>query len=56
MKRLLTILFLGLSLCAFGQKVAIKGTVVGGANESPLPGVHVIEKGTTNAVAADANG
>lgn len=56
MKKLLTILFLGLSLCAFGQKVTINGTVVGGANESPLPGVHVIEQGTTNAVAADANG
>ena len=56
MKKLLTILFLGMSLCAFGQKVTVTGTVVGGANETPLPGVHVIEKGTTNAVAADANG
>lgn len=55
MKRLLTILFLGLSLCAFGQKVTVRGTVEGG-DDGPLVGVHVIEKGTVNAVATDEKG
>lgn len=56
MKRLLTILFLGLGLCAFGQKVTVRGTVEGGGTDGPLPGVHVIEKGTLNASATDEKG
>ena len=55
MKKWLTILFLGLGLCAYGQNVTIKGTVVG-TDSNPMPGVNVVEKGTYNATATDMNG
>ncbi|OJJ17937.1 hypothetical protein BKI52_29205 [marine bacterium AO1-C] len=54
-KLLLTLIFLvGLSAYAFSQ-VTVSGTVTDNSG-SPLPGVNVIEKGTSNGVATDANG
>ncbi len=44
----------GLSAYAFSQ-VTVSGTVTDNSG-SPLPGVNVIEKGTSNGVATDANG
>lgn len=54
-KLLLTLIFLvGLSAYAFSQ-TTVTGTVTDNSG-SPLPGVNVIEKGTTNGAATDANG
>ena len=54
-KLLLTLIFLvGLSAYAFSQ-VTVSGTVTDKSG-SPLPGVNVIEKGTSNGVATDGSG
>lgn len=51
---LLLFLFL-LSTAAFAQPVRVSGTVVDNGN-SPLLGVTIVEKGTTNGVVTDLNG
>ncbi len=57
MRNLLTILLL---LCvAFtvsAQNVEIKGVVVSGTDDFPLPGVNVVVKGTTNGTMTDMDG
>jgi len=54
-KLLLTLIFLvGLSAYAFSQ-ITVSGTVTDKSG-SPLPGVNVIEKGTSNGVATDGSG
>lgn len=47
MKKLLSVLFLlSFTLAAvYAQNIQIKGTVVSGADNEPLPGVNVVVKG-----------
>ncbi len=49
------LLFAGLNF-AFAQTRTISGTVTSADNGSPLPGVTVVVKGTTNGTVTDANG
>ena len=57
MRNLLTILIL---LCVafpvFAQNAEIKGVVVSGSDNFPLPGVNVVVKGTTNGTMTDIDG
>ena len=55
MKKLLTLLFLGLSCSAFAQTVKVSGTVTGSDGLS-LPGVYVMEENTSNTVSTDIDG
>lgn len=55
MKKLLTLLFLGLSSVAFAQTVKVTGTV-SGADGVTLPGVYVVEEGTLNGQTTDIDG
>ncbi|MDD2289002.1 MAG: TonB-dependent receptor [Bacteroidales bacterium] len=55
MKKLLTLLFLGLSCSAFAQTVKVSGTVTG-SDRTTLPGVYVMEENTSNAVSTDLDG
>ncbi len=55
MKKLLTLLFLGLSCSAFAQTVKVSGTVTG-SDGTTLPGVYVMEENTSNAVSTDLDG
>ena len=52
----LLIAFLFLSFMVFGQNLEIKGTVLEADTNSPLPGVNVILKNTTNGVTTDFDG
>jgi len=48
MKKLLSVLFLlsfTLASAVYAQDIQIKGTVVSGADNEPLPGVNVVVKG-----------
>ncbi|MDR1200053.1 MAG: TonB-dependent receptor [Tannerellaceae bacterium] len=57
MRNLLTILILlCVTFSVFAQNVEIKGVVVSGTDNFPLPGVNVIVKGTTNGVMTDFDG
>jgi len=57
MKKLFTILFLlGVTLTVFSQNIQVKGVIVGGQDNEPLPGVNVLEKGTTNGTITDLDG
>ncbi len=48
MKKLFSILFLlGTCLAVFAQNIQVQGTVVGGSDNEPLPGVSVVLKGNT---------
>jgi len=55
MKKLLTLLFLGLSCSLFAQTVKVSGTV-SGTDGMSLPGVYVMEENTSNAVSTDIDG
>ncbi len=55
MKKLLILLFLGLSCSAFAQTVKVSGRVTGSDGTS-LPGVYVMEENTTNATSTDLDG
>ena len=56
MKKLLLMLSTLLMVCnLYGQTTSIMGTITDGSNES-LPGVNIIEKGTTNGTSSDSNG
>ncbi len=48
-------LFLLMTFAAFAQKKVVEGTIAD-AGGSPIPGVNVIIKGTTNGAASDVNG
>ena len=50
MKKLLSVLFLlSFTLASvYAQNIQVKGTVVSGTDNEPLPGVNVVVKGTTN--------
>lgn len=55
-ERLLTLLFLMLSVCAFGQtSFSVKGTVAS-ENGEGLPGASVILKGTSTGTTTDVEG
>jgi TonB-dependent starch-binding outer membrane protein SusC len=41
---------------SIAQQNRITGTVVSGSDKSPMPGVNIVEKGTTNGVTTDGNG
>lgn len=58
MKKLISILFLlGMYLSVYAQNIQVTGTVVGGSDNEPLPGVNVVVKGaTTNGTITDLNG
>lgn len=55
--KLLTIIILcSISVLAFGQGRTISGTVTSGDDQSPMPGVNVVIKGTTTGTATDVQG
>lgn len=46
MKKLLSVLLLlGTYLTVFAQNIQVTGTVIGGSDKEPLPGVNVVVKG-----------
>ncbi len=49
-------LFVLLSTTLFAQQVKVAGTVVDSGDDTPLPGVTIIEKGTTNGTVTDIDG
>lgn len=53
---LLCFMFLSFSQNISAQEQTVTGTVTDGENGLPLPGVTVLEKGTTNGVATDFDG
>jgi TonB-linked SusC/RagA family outer membrane protein len=53
----LTGLFLMLNMgISFAQRTLVKGNIVDATSNSALPGVNVVEKGTTNGTVTDING
>ncbi|ADV43664.1 TonB-dependent receptor [Bacteroides helcogenes] len=59
MKKLLSVLFLlSFTLASvYAQNIQVKGTVVSGSDNEPLPGVNVVEKGNaTNGAITDLDG
>ena len=58
MKKLLSVLFLlSFTLASvYAQNIQVKGTVVSGTDNEPLPGVNVVVKGTTNGGITDLDG
>lgn len=57
MKKLFSVLFLlGITLTVFSQHIQIQGVVVSGQDNELLPGVNVVEKGTTNGAITDLDG
>ena len=58
MKKLLSVLFLlSFTLASvYAQNIQVKGTVVSGSDNEPLPGVYVVVKGTTNGGITDLDG
>ncbi len=58
MKKLLSVLFLlSFTLASvYAQNIQVKGTVVSGSDNEPLPGVNVVVKGTTAGVVTDMDG
>ena len=58
MKKLLSVLFLlSFTLASvYAQDIQVKGTVVSGSDDFPLPGVNVVVKGTTQGVITDLDG
>lgn len=55
-RRLLTMLFVAALIPAWGQSKTVTGKVNSGDDGTPLPGVSIIEKGTTNGTVTDADG
>ena len=58
MKKLLSVLFmLSFTFAAvWAQNIQVKGTVVSGSDDYPLPGVNVVVKGTATGVITDIDG
>jgi len=56
MNKLLLVLALFLSFQSMAQRQQIQGVVTSARDGLPLPGVNVIEKGTTNGVPTGING
>ncbi len=53
---LLMVLWIGVVGSVLAQQVNVSGTVIDASDRSPLPGVNVIEKGTSNGTITDGNG
>ncbi|MCD7935467.1 MAG: TonB-dependent receptor, partial [Tannerellaceae bacterium] len=47
---------LGITLNLYAQDVQIKGVIISGTDDYPLPGVNVVVKGTTNGTMTDIDG
>jgi len=58
MKKLLSVIFLmGLSLTLFAQNIEVRGVVISGEDNDPLPGVNVVQKGNAiNGTITDLDG
>ncbi len=56
MRNFLILLLLGVTFCVQAQNVQIKGVVISGTDDYELPGVNVVEKGTTNGTMTDLDG
>lgn len=57
MRNLLTaVLLLCATFSLYAQEVQIKGVVISGTDNDPLPGVNVVVKGTTNGTMTDIDG
>ncbi|MBS1680137.1 MAG: TonB-dependent receptor [Bacteroidetes bacterium] len=56
LSRYLMMLLVCLSFTGYAQQRAVSGKVTSGDDGSVLPGVNVLEKGTTNGTVTDANG
>ena len=54
--RIFLLFFLLFSLYGFGQEISVSGTVTSAGDGMPLPGVNVIEKGTSNGVVTNMDG
>jgi TonB-dependent starch-binding outer membrane protein SusC len=55
-RRLLSLFLLLVATLAYGQSRTVTGNVTSGDDGSPLPGVSIVEKGTTNGTVTDADG
>ncbi len=56
MRNLLILILSFTAFSLFAQNVEIKGVVVSGSDDYPLPGVNVVVKGTTNGTMTDIDG
>ncbi|WP_299336321.1 TonB-dependent receptor [uncultured Psychroserpens sp.] len=54
--KLLSLVFLLFTVCAFSQNVTVKGTVVDQATGQPLPGVNILVKNTAKGASTDFDG
>lgn len=54
--RYLTVLLVCMSLSGYAQQRTISGKVTSADDGSAIPGVNILEKGTTNGTATDSNG
>ncbi|MCG8700940.1 MAG: TonB-dependent receptor, partial [Bacteroidales bacterium] len=55
-KLVISLFFLLLGVAVYAQGLAVEGTVTDGETGEGLPGVNVLEKGTTNGVITDLDG
>jgi TonB-dependent starch-binding outer membrane protein SusC len=56
LSRYVTVLLMLITTMAWSQSRTVTGKVVSSDDQSPLPGVNVVEKGTNNGTATDADG
>src|SRR5205809_448069 len=56
LRRVLMLLLVSGSLTTLAQEIVIKGKVTSADDNAPLPGVNVLEKGTTNGAVTDSDG
>lgn len=55
-KLLIVILLSSISIASIAQSRTVEGTVISGDDQSPMPGVNVVLKGTTTGTATDVQG
>jgi TonB-linked SusC/RagA family outer membrane protein len=53
---LIAVIFFASALTVFGQEAVVSGKVISTDDNSPMPGVNVVVKGTTNGTVTDTNG
>ncbi|GHN01264.1 SusC/RagA family TonB-linked outer membrane protein [Cytophagales bacterium WSM2-2] len=56
LSRYLTVFLVCVASAGFAQQVTVSGKVTSADDGSPIPGVNVLEKGTSNGSVTDANG
>ncbi|MBS1488743.1 MAG: TonB-dependent receptor [Bacteroidetes bacterium] len=54
--RCLTVFLMCAAISGYAQQITVKGKVTSSDDGLPLPGVNILEKGTSNGVASDADG